>query len=76
MVSTSGDEKIGYIYHSTDTELYKLLTTKYKDKIVAYKDSDAQGLEGKYYIIENNINPNVSDSVLLRSLYTGITRAS
>lgn len=76
MVSTSGDEKIGYIYHNTDTELYKLLTTKYKDKIIAYKDSDAQGLEGKYYIIENDINPNVPDSVLLRSLYTGITRAS
>ncbi len=76
MVSTSGDEKIGYIYHDTNTELYKLLTTKYKDKIVPYKDSDAQGLEGKYYIVENDIHSNVPDSVYLRSLYTGITRAS
>lgn len=76
MVSTSGDEKIGYIYHDTNTELYKLLTTKYKDKIIPYKDSDAQGLEGKYYIVENNIHSNVPDSVYLRSLYTGITRAS
>lgn len=76
MVSTSGDEKIGYIYHDTNTELYKLLTTKYKDKIIPYKDSDAQGLEGKYYIVENDIHPNVPDSVYLRSLYTGITRAS
>lgn len=76
MVSTSGDEKIGYIYHDTNTELYKLLTTKYKDKIIPYKDSDAQGLEGKYYIVENDIHSNVPDSVYLRSLYTGITRAS
>lgn len=76
MVSTSGDEKIGYIYHNTDTELYKLLTTKYKDKIIPFKDSDAQGLEGKYYIVENNLHSNVPDSVYLRSLYTGITRAS
>lgn len=76
MVSTSGDEKIGYIYHNTNTELYKLLTTKYKDKIIPYKDSDAQGLEGKYYIVENDIHSNVPDSVYLRSLYTGITRAS
>lgn len=76
MVSTSGDEKIGYIYHDTDTELYKLLTTKYKDKVIPYKDSDAQGLEGKYYIVENDIHSNVPDSVYLRSLYTGITRAS
>lgn len=76
MVSTSGDEKIGYIYHNTNTELYKLLTTKYKDKIIPFKDSDAQGLEGKYYIVENDIHSNVPDSVYLRSLYTGITRAS
>lgn len=76
MVSTSGDEKIGYIYHDTNTELYKLLITKYKDKIIPYKDSDAQGLEGKYYIVENDIHSNVPDSVYLRSLYTGITRAS
>ena len=76
MISTSGDEKIGYIYHDTNTELYKLLTTKYKDKIIPFKDSDAQGLEGKYYIVENDIHSNVPDSVYLRSLYTGITRAS
>ena len=76
MISTSGDEKIGYIYHDTNTELYKLLTTKYKDKIIAYKDSDAQGKEGKYYIVENDIHSNVPDSIYLSSLYTGITRAS
>lgn len=76
MVSTSGDEKIGYIYHNTDTELYKLLTTKYKDKIIPFKDSDAQGLEGKYYIVENNLHTNIPDSVYIRSLYTGVTRAS
>lgn len=76
MVQTTGNEKIGYIYHSEDTALYKLLTTKYADKIEKFKDSDAQGLEGKYYIVENDINPNIDDLTYLRSLYTGVTRAS
>lgn len=74
MVSTTEDEKIGYIYHDENSELYKFLTTNYADKIDPKKDSDAQGLEGKYYIVEANVNG--TDKEYIRSLYTGITRAS
>lgn len=74
MVSTTEDEKIGYIYHDENSELYKFLTTNYADKIDPKKDADAQGLEGKYYIVEANVNG--TDKEYIRSLYTGITRAS
>lgn len=74
MASTTENEKIGYIYHDENSELYKFLTTNYADKIDPKKDSDAQGLEGKYYIVEANIDS--SDKQYIRSLYTGITRAS
>lgn len=74
MASTTEDEKIGYIYHDENSELYKFLTTNYADKIDPKKDSDAQGLEGKYYIVEANVNG--TDKEYIRSLYTGITRAS
>ena len=74
MISTTEDEKIGYIYHDENSELYKFLTTNYADKIDPKKDSDAQGLEGKYYIVEANVNG--TDKEYIRSLYTGITRAS
>lgn len=74
MASTTENEKIGYIYHDENSELYKFLTTNYADKIDPKKDSDAQGLEGKYYIVEANTDS--SDKQYIRSLYTGITRAS
>jgi hypothetical protein len=45
MIDTATD-KIGYIYHDENSELYKYLNTHFKDKINFYKDSDAQGLEG------------------------------
>jgi hypothetical protein len=41
MASTTEDEKIGYIYHDENSELYKFLTTNYADKIDPKKDSDA-----------------------------------
>jgi hypothetical protein len=45
---------IGYIYSDANSKLYKYITTNYgSDKITPYKDSDAQGLEGQYYIVEN-----------------------
>lgn len=75
MLSTLGeDQKIGYIYSDTSTELYKLLNNAtYKDKIDWHEGNSAQGLEGQYYIIEPNVKsepePYWSD------LYTGITRA-
>lgn len=76
MISTlNNGEKIGYIYNDENSALYKLLTTKYADKIVKYKDSDAQGLEGQYYIVDTNLN-SIDDLAYIKSLYTGITRAS
>lgn len=76
MIETLEDgQKIGYIYHDENSALYKLLTTKYADKIEKFKDSDAQGLEGQYYIVDTNLNES-DDLTYLRSLYTGITRAS
>jgi hypothetical protein len=52
MVQTSS-EPIGYIYSDANSKLFKYLETTYgKDKINFYKDSDAQGLEGQYYIVE------------------------
>lgn len=74
MMSTTENEKVGYIYHDENSELYKYLTTNYADKIDPKKDSDAQGLEGKYYIVETDTNS--TDKQYIRSLYTGITRAS
>jgi hypothetical protein len=49
-------DKVGYIYHDENSELYKYLNEKYKDRINFYKDSEAQGLEGQYYIVENDLN--------------------
>lgn len=74
LVQTSGDTKIGFIYYSKDTQLYKLLTSdKYKDKIIPYLATSAQGLESKYYIAE--LNPNLTDTNRLRDLNTAMTRA-
>ena len=70
------DEKIGYVYYNTNSEIYKAINSqpKYKDHIDFYKGNSAQGLEGKYWIIETN--PNKTDESLLQDIYTGITRAS
>ena len=69
-------EKIGYIYHDKNTNLYKLLSSdKYKDKIDFKSETDAQGLEAKYYIVENNRSKSQSQDAYLKSLYTGISRA-
>lgn len=64
-------EKVGFAWYSEDTELYKYLEQNYSDKIQKFKDSDAQGLEAQYYIIE----PNPNDPQYLNTVYTGITRA-
>lgn len=68
------DEKIGYIYYSEESDLYKLLTSdKYKDKVSLYKNNEAQGKEGNYYIVE--LSPKVSGKPALQQLYTGISRS-
>jgi hypothetical protein len=48
MVSTLKDgEKIGYIYHSEDSELYKWIDTnaEIKNHIIPYQEKDAHGRE-------------------------------
>lgn len=81
MIDTS-KEPIGYIYSDENSELYKYITSTYgKDKIIPYKDSDAQGLEGQYYIVENkrtfkgSAPTKYEQSSYMRSLYTGISRS-
>ena len=73
---------IGYIYSDSNSKLYKYITTNYSaDKITPYKDSDAQGLEGQYYIVENKRTFKGTDpteeeqQAYMRSIYTGISRA-
>lgn len=65
-------EKIGFIYYSKDTELYKYLSQpQFADKIEFFAEGTAQGLEGEYYIIENDPN----SRIYFKDLYTGITRS-
>lgn len=71
MIDTSKDEKVGFIYHSTNTPLYKWLMENYKDQIDEHKDNTAQGLESTYYIAELNSK----DEFYKNNLYTAITRA-
>ena len=73
---------IGYIYSDPNSKLYKYIESNYgKDKIIPFKDSDAQGLEGQYYIVENkrtptgNIATEEEQQAYMRSVYTGISRA-
>jgi hypothetical protein len=67
------EQKIGLMYYSKDSELYKYLMDNFKDKINPFLDSNAQGLEGQYYIID--VDPNLDPESYLSRLYTGVTRA-
>ena len=73
---------IGYIYSDPNSKLYKYITSNFgEDKIKPFKDSDAQGLEGQYYIVENKRSfagtaPSSDEqAAYIRSIYTGISRA-
>ena len=77
-------EKIGYIYTDTSSPIYKLLSSdEYSNFIDLKEGGSAQGLEGRYYIIEASPNsymtsPNTKKSATvqyLKDIYTGITRA-
>ena len=81
MIETSTGP-IGYIYSDSNSKLYKYITDNYgTDKVIPYKDSDAQGLEGQYYIVENKrdfagATPSEHEqAAYMRSVYTGISRA-
>ena len=72
--STNSTEKIGFIYSSADSELYKAIINdaelnKYIEK---FPGSTAQGREAKFFIVELN---NTSDQ-FEKELYTAITRSS
>ena len=72
--STNSTEKIGFIYSSADSELYKAINNdaelnKYIEK---FPGSTAQGREAKFFIVELN---NTSDQ-FEKELYTAITRSS
>lgn len=87
LISTLKDgEKIGYIYSDKNSDIYKELSSdKYSRYIDFKKGGTAQGLEGRYYIIEASPSANLqSDQPLvrysarrryLRDIYTGISRA-
>ena len=80
MMSTLKDgQKVGYIWDGIHkSKLYDYVDSKYHDKVDFKKGSDAQGLEGQYYIVENDRTTSTSmdrNTEYLRSLYTGISRA-
>lgn len=85
LIKTLNDgEKIGYIYTDSTSPIYALLSSdEYSNFIDLKEGGSAQGLEGRYYIIEAAPSADMNDSVTsksaisqyLREIYTGITRA-
>ena len=79
MITTLKDsnEKIGFIYHDENSELYKWLTTTegVKQHIQPYLEKDAHGREAQYYIIENDRSSGQDALTYFNSVYTGITRS-
>ena len=78
MISTlKPNEKIGYVYGDTDSQLYQYLTTTagVKEYIIPYSETDAHGREAQYYIVENYKNGNQDALRYFKSVYTGMTRS-
>lgn len=76
MVNTleNSEEKITYIYETTNSDLYQALQQKpYWDKLVKMQGASAQGDETRYSIVDIDSVDNIKGA---RFLYTGITRAS
>lgn len=75
MVSTLlPGEKIGFIYYNPDSEVYNILANStYSDKIDFRQGNSAQGLEGRYYIIDDSQSLGLDE--YWGDLYTGISRA-
>lgn len=73
LIFKTATEPVGFMYSDENSQVYKYLTDNYEGKFTPFKGSDAQGLEGQYYIIE----PNTQDTgTELRNIYTGVSRAS
>lgn len=73
------DEKIGFLYADEEQSLYKKVKEKYGDLIDGKSITDAQGLEGNYYIIDFN-QKSVDETKkswlrLNQEFYTAFTRA-
>ena len=64
-------EKIGYIYDDKNSPIYEAL--KDKDYIDLKYKGAAQGLEGRYYLIE--LSEGKEKASYLKDIYTGISRA-
>lgn len=93
IASLAPEEKIGYIHSfkkgTNPSAIYKMINAEFKDHFTFYSDTEAQGMEARYYVIENDRSLNVEIEVkgkkynkarsaeqYWQSLYTGITRAS
>lgn len=66
-----GGEKIGYIFNNKNSKLYEALSKR--DDIELFEGGSAQGLEGRYYIIDLDYTNDTK--TFLKDLYTGISRA-
>ena len=74
LVNTSGNEEIGLIYYSDRSEIVEKLQKKYPGKFKPLKGNSAQGLEGKYYIVDFD-GVDSSYEGIDNDFYTAITRA-
>ncbi len=71
---SGSNEKIGFIYDSPDSQLFKILSQdKYSSYIDIKEGGSAQGLEARYYIMDLKGTGDFDTD--LKNLYTGATRA-
>lgn len=79
------EEKIGFIYEDVNSQVYKYITetTGIKEHFELFEGGAAQGLEGRYYIIDKsttNLDLTSGDPSAIQKwaqeIYTGISRAS
>ena len=75
-------EEIGYIYSNENSSTYKLIEKINSDKIKMFKDTQVQGQEFDYVIIDSDFSPEVSRATnslgiynFLRKFYTLTSRA-
>ena len=77
--SLKSGEKIGFLYADEEKSIHKRIKEKFGDLIDVKSITDAQGLEGDYYIIDLNQRPQSdtkkSEQKLRDEFYTAFTRA-
>ena len=72
MSQVSNNDKVGFIYYSTEAPLYKYMNEKYNGRFEAFRGTAAQGLEGQFYIADFTGSDKLSRR---QDLYTAISRA-